>query len=304
MADEVVATTPTADALAAPAEGSTATPAAAAAPGDLEALKAKELESYRAEIRKQTIPEQAAVREERRKLNAARKQFEGQQQSANEKLQQMQAELEYARKHPMAYAAKVRGVTEKDIYDERTKRAIDPRAAEMDEVKGELETLRQQRERERAEANTAAAAARAEQIERAFAADVTQHVKSGTYDLVSEYPAENIAAVVLARGKAHFAKTLEEDGEGKVLDIKEILETLESELEQEAEAKAKRLAEKKAKAAAAAGVIPDRGNGAVKPAVPEATSTQPQGTAPAKPGSHKSRRQRLEEAESALLRGD
>lgn len=287
MPDEVaaVAETPTADALAAETAAEPAVvegdvePGAEPAAAPVVDQKAV-LEAARKLARDENLPEHAAIRQARKELRRDQQAFEQQKGTFAQQNAQLQAELTEALANPFAWAAKKRGVTEADVYNERTQRAIDPTSAELDSIKKQLEA-RDERDRQAALAQQA----RNEQaykahVEQNYAAEVIHLAKTTPeFRLIQlgleegEFRPENVTGEVLKRVQAAYNASLEEGDEGKILDSKEVLKTIESELREEAKRKAARLAKLES---AGNPAIPDR-EGAVKAATHEATgSTGPQ----------------------------
>lgn len=320
-ADTSAVATPTGDALAGdapaavegepsasqPAADTDADPAAAAlAVEQAKAKEAAEVEARRKKAREELLPEHKALREEKRAFKQAQAQFAQQRDAIVQRNQQVEAALRDAIANPFAFAARMKGVDESEIYNERTKRAIDPQAAELDSVKKELERDRQERARERAEMAARAQEAKKAEIERNFSAEVI-HIAQSDKELrllqlgleEGEFKQENIAAEVFRRVQAAYHQSEQETGDGKILDSKEVLRTIESELREEAKRKAARLAKL---------AIPDR-EGAVESATHEASSKGPHtltnahaSTTSGKPRTL-TRRERMIEAEKALRGG-
>lgn len=274
--------------------------------------KAKALEEYRASLRKELTPEQAAIREEKRRLQREQQAFTTSKTTIEKENADLKARLKEAESDPFAFAAKVRGVEEVEIYNEKTKRGVNPMAAEIDDLKKRLAASDERwakAEEERVEREQQALRARTEQN---FHAHVSELVGKGeAYPLLGDHAEKHgpqtVSRAVWARIEAHHAQTLEDTGQGEILDIKEILEKMESELEEAAERQAKRLQEFRQKRATAEGSPGP--HGAVETANGEATrSPRTMTTALAtqvvsKPSKAKSRRERLAEAEQ-LLRGE
>lgn len=288
MPDEVVTETPTTDALS----GAETPPAAEATPvetpqgvGEAEAPggapppdKSKDpavIELARKLAREGNLPEHQALRAERREFKQRVQAFEQRSGAIEQRNAALEAELREAEANPFAWAAKRRGVTEADVYNERTLRSIDPRTAELEDIKKTVEQERAERKRERDEQAAREAQAYQARIEQTFASEVIhiattereyRYIQLGLED--GEYKPQNVAAEVLRRVQAAYAEAeQEEQGSGKILDPKEVLRTIETELREEAKRKAARLAKLEA---AGQPAIPDR-EGAVEPATHEAT---------------------------------
>lgn len=272
--------TPTANALSGetPAEP-IATPEAGA-PADPAAPvvdKSKDpavIELARKMAQQAALPEFESLRAEKRKFKANVQAFEQAKGTLEQQVSQMRAELDEATKNPFAYAAKKRGVDEVEVYNERTKRVLDPHAPEIDELKKTIAEERAERLRMVAEENSRRQQAYQNQIEQNFAAEVIHlATKEPEFKFLQlgleegEYKHENVAAEVLRRVRAHHAETHADTGEGTILDSREVLKTIESELREEAKRKAARLAKLEA---AGPPAIPDR-EGAVEPATHEVT---------------------------------
>lgn len=316
--DEVAAVTetPVADALSAetPAEATAPVegePGTEAPPVVVDRSKDPAvIEIARKLARDENLPEHAAIRAARKELRRDQAAFEQHKGTIEQQNAQLQAELREAESNPFAWAAKRRGVTEADVYNERTQRAIDPTSAELDAMKKRLEE-RDEKDRvadEQRKAN--AATAYQAHVEQNFAAEVIhlatkepefKFLQAGLQE--GDYRQENVAGEVLKRVRAHYNATEEEHGKGEILDAREVLQRIEKELREEAKRKADRLAKLEA---AGQPAIPDR-EGAVKAATHEATGSNGPRTLTNAHSSQTSgtkrpetRRERMERAEIAL----
>lgn len=281
MPDDVAAPaaveTPTADALSAPVEPVAAPdPGAPADPAAPVVDKSKDpavIELARKMAQQANLPEHEALRHDKRKFKAEVQAFLQSKGTLEQQVAEMRAELDEAVRNPFAYSAKKRGVDEVEVYNERTKRVLDPHAPEIDELKKTIAEERAERLRMVAEENSRRQQAYQAQIEQNFAAEVIHLAKTeaefkflqlGVED--GEFKPQNIADEVLRRVRAHHAETHADTGEGTILDSREVLKKIESELREEAKRKAARLAKLET---AGQPAIPDR-EGAVEPATHEA----------------------------------
>lgn len=280
MPDDVVAPveTPTTDALA----GATAEPATQPAPaegGEPAAPvvdKSKDpavIELARKMAREANLPEHEALRAEKRKFKAYVQSFEQSKGTLDQQMAQMRAELAEATANPFAYAAKKRGVDEVEVYNDRTKRILDPHAPEIDDLKKTIAEERAERIRMQQEEQSRRQLAYQAQIEQNFAAEVI-HLATSEKEFrflqlgleEGEFKRENVAHEVLKRVREHHAETHADTGEGEILDSREVLKKIESELREEAKRKAARLAKLETSGQPD---TPDR-EGAVEPATHEA----------------------------------